>query len=320
MSNLNLIFEYQERSILGATRIYLNASSLKVSGCRRRYGLMVNGLKPASAWVSAESKSILQTGKALHYFAEQFTRTSGDVVESIAMAARKYPDVARATLVAAGARRPRIHLPAPLILNGEPAVEVTFEIPWYSFVYDGRVYQFVLCGTMDHVAFDGGIFKIYDFKSARGKMIEYVLAKYEHDTQFAFYQWVVWKFKARMNIPIEMANEIERGHICSYVVPIQLTIKEPTWTIGPARSLTPAQFEEYEATLKAEMPTLAESYLAAATSPENTQPNGMLNNSCQYCDYKPLCHAKTPREQELALSQLEKTEYNPLKRDEDDSI
>jgi hypothetical protein len=317
MKTLDLQFEYQERSITGATRIYLNASSLKISGCLRRYGLMVNGYKPGQGWISKESISILETGKAIHHFAEQFTRLSGDVVEAIAQASRKYPQVSRATIIAAGSMRPRINLPAPLILNGEPAVEVTFEIPWYSFVYNGHTYQYILCGTMDHVTFDSGVFKIYDFKSARGKMIEYVLAKYEHDTQFAFYQWVIWKFKARMNIPIEIANEIERGRICSHVVPVQLTLKEPRWTIGPARSLTPEQFHMYEDTLKSMLPILASAYIDVASDPLVSTPNGMLNNSCLYCDYKPLCYATNAYTESVALSQLEKTEYNPLKREEE---
>lgn len=317
MRTLDLQFEYQERSIPGATRIYLNASSLKISGCLRRYGLMVNGYKPSLNWVSDESINILETGKAIHYFAEQFTRLSGDVVEAIALASRKYPHVSRATIIAAGSMRPRINLPAPLILNGEPAVEVTFEIPWYSFVYEGQTYQYILCGTMDHVAFADGVFKIYDFKSARGKMIEYVLAKYEHDTQFAFYQWVIWKFKARMNIPIEIANQIEYGRICSHVVPIQLTLKEPRWTIGPARSMTTEQFREYEGTLKSMLPMLATAYIEVAADPLSCTPNGMLNNSCQYCDYKRLCHATSGFAEREALSELEITEYNPLRRKEE---
>lgn len=315
---MKINLEYQERSVAGATKIYLNASSLKAAGCDRRYGLMVNGLMPADHWVSAESKSILETGKALHKFAEQYTRNGGDLVESIAAAARRYPHVARAVIISAGSMRGRIRIPPPLILNGEPAVEVTFEIPWYSFVHDGRVYQFILCGTMDHISFDEGILKIYDYKSARGKMIEYVLAKYEHDTQFAFYQWVIWKFKARMAFPLEIANEIDHGRICSHVVPIQLTLKEPRWTIGPMKSLTTVQFSTYEVTLLNELPRLAAAYLAAEADPAETQPSGMLNNSCIYCDYKTLCHAPTVMEARKALLELKETEYNPIERDKDE--
>lgn len=314
---MNIVFEYQERRLDGATIIYLNASSLKVSACPRRYGLMVTGRKPARAWLDPEGENILETGKALHKFAEVFTTTGGDLVEALTTASRQYPHVARSVIIAAGATRPRINLPPPLIVNGKPAVEVTFDIPWYSFVYKGKLYQFVLCGTMDHIAFDNGILKIYDFKSARGKMIEYVLAKYEHDTQFAFYQWIVKKFKARMALPLEVCNAVDGGRICSHVVPIQLTLKEPRWTIGPIRSLTAHQFDEYENELLHSLDYLAAAYLAAEDDIYTTHPTGMINNSCLYCDYKTLCFAQSETKFAEAVAALEYVPYNPLKRGEE---
>jgi CRISPR/Cas system-associated exonuclease Cas4 (RecB family) len=303
--------EYQEEHIPGATKIFLNASSLKASTCMRRYGMMVNGIQEER---DTATDKIFAVGSAVHKVAEQFTRTGGDIVESVSLASKRYPDVDRALLIKAATARPRIALPPALVINGELAVEVTFEIPWYSFVYDGVTYQFVVCGTIDHLSCDGRAVRIYDFKTSRYRAIEYAIKKYNHDTQFKFYAWALWKWKHRMAIPMHVANLIDAGHIAAHVVPILVEANPPRWHIGPEQHMTPTQFEVYEAALKVHMMALVKAYLESAEA----APTGMLNNSCQYCGYKSYCHAKDPLMAQAALTGFAYKQYNPLNRNEED--
>ncbi len=78
-------FEYIEEQLPNIPILYLNASSLKVTACKRHYAMMVNGYKGEEG--DTEQRDI---GSAMHKFAEEFTKT-GDHAASVLAAIKAWP-------------------------------------------------------------------------------------------------------------------------------------------------------------------------------------------------------------------------------------
>ena len=295
-------FEYIEEELPNIPILYLNASSLKVTACRRNYGMMVNGYKGVDGDTTQRD-----IGSAMHKFAEHFTRT-GDHTEAVLMASKAWPQVSRQVIIAAAARRQDVVLPTPIIMEGEPLVEIKFSIPWFLVTVEGKpVCQIILCGTMDHLGYDGAI-RLIDYKSTAYAVVRYALDKYKHETQFMFYMAVLRKFGHRM-LPLYLHNLIVEGKFSSQVCIIQTSAKEPRWSLGPKSYMTEAQYNLYFAMLEELLPTLVTSFLDS----HNSSPDGMLRNACQYCGYKTYCYAKDDHEAGLALASFPIEPYNPIK-------
>lgn len=308
-----MTFDIIYAHIPGARTIYLNASSLKAAVCERKYAWIVNGYKNPD-----DDTTILDMGSAVHKFAEMFSRNGGDAPAALIEALKQFPHVPRAALIAACAGRSNIFLPPPLMISGELATEVTFEIPWLAFTFNGTTYQIVICGTIDHLSHRDGAVRIYDYKTTRYAMIDYAIKKYENETQFKFYMWALRKFKSRLvGLPLHVCNDIDRGLITSQVVIVQLSGKSPKWFVDQPRGMTDEQFQSYEDTLFDELERLIQSYLNAELDPFVTHPNGILCNGCQYCPYIAVCHAPNRAARNLAFGKLTRTPYNPLRKDED---
>lgn len=305
----NGYFEYQDKDLPGATPLYLNSSALKRAHCRRAFAMTWRGFAPPE---DKESQDRLDIGSAVHKFAEAFAHT-GDITEGIRVAAAKYPGVERKILIAAASSRSQIFLPPPITINNKLAVEFTFRIPWYSFMWNGVLYQLIICGTIDYISYDRGAVRIYDYKTSQTRMRDYALKKYEHSSQFAFYQWVLWKYAARLGIPLELANDIRAGKISSQVVPVLINTPGSPWVIGPVRSLTTHMFEEYEAHLyKLVFQTLIPAYLQGEEAPAD----GMVNDSCQYCLFKSFCYGTSGAAQAKTLAEYPVKQYNPTDRED----
>lgn len=302
-------FTYHETDLPGATPIYINSSALKLASCRRRFVLTQQGYAPEEP---ADSREILRTGNALHKFAELFTTLSGDTVEAARSAAAEYPDVARSIIIAAAGTRIRVRIPPPIVVGGRPAVEFKFRLPWYAFEYAGKQYQIVLCGTMDHIAIDQGLVTIFDYKSTRKRMADYALKKYEHSSQFAFYQWIMYKFASRLGLPLDVANLVRSGKVASRVVPILIAAKEPIWVIGPTRALSVYQFDEYEHHLR----NLLFNTLVPAMLDGSTAADGMVNDSCQYCLFHKFCYEPNEERAREIFQSYPIKPYDPLNRSE----
>lgn len=295
-------FEYIEEQLPGIPILYLNASSLKVTACKRHYAMMVNGYKGEEG--DTEQRDI---GSAMHKFAEEFTKT-GDHAESVVAATRAWPHVARTTIIAAAARRQDIVVPPPIRLEGEPLVEIKFSVPWFLVSIDGKpVCQIILCGTMDHLGYDNAV-RLIDYKSTAYAVVKYALDKYKHETQFMFYMWVLRKFGHRL-LPLHLHNDIVEGRFTSQVCIIQTSAKEPRWSLGPRMSLTQHQYDVYETALEELLEDLVQAFIDATQA----EPDGMLRNACQYCGYKAYCHAKSDAEASTALALYPIEPYNPLK-------
>jgi hypothetical protein len=295
-------FEYIEAEVPNVPILYLNASSLKVTACRRHYGMMVNGYQGVDGDTTQRD-----IGSAMHKFAELFTRT-GDHAESVLLASQAWPQVSRQVIIAAAARRQDVVLPAPIILEGEPLVEIKFSIPWFLVTEAGQpVCQIILCGTMDHLGYDGAV-RLIDYKSTAYAVVKYALDKYKHETQFMFYMAVLRKFGHRM-LPLHFHNLIVDGKFSSQVCIIQTSAKEPRWSLGPKSYMTEEQYNLYFKMLEDLLPMLVHSFIMAGAS----QPDGMLRNACQYCGYKSYCYAKDSHEAGLALASFKIEPFNPIK-------
>jgi hypothetical protein len=295
-------FEYIEEQLPDVPILYLNASSLKVTACRRHYGMMVNGYQGVDGDTTQRD-----IGSAMHKFAELFTRT-GDHAESVLRASQAWPQVSRQVIIAAAARRQDVVLPPPIILEGEPLVEIKFSIPWFLVTEATQpVCQIILCGTMDHLGYDGAV-RLIDYKSTAYAIVKYALDKYKHETQFMFYMAVLRKFGHRM-LPLHLHNLIVEGKFSSQVCIIQTSAKEPRWSLGPKSYMTEDQYNLYFQMLEDLLPTLVRSFRDSSFA----TPDGMLRNACQYCGYKSYCYAKDSHEAGLALASFKIEPYNPIK-------
>ncbi len=295
-------FEYIETEVPNVPILYLNASSLKVTACRRHYGMMVNGYQGVDGDTTQRD-----IGSAMHKFAELFTRT-GDRAESVLRASQAWPQVSRQVIIAAAARRQDVVLPPPIVLEGEPLVEIKFSIPWFLVTEAGQpVCQIILCGTMDHLGYDGAV-RLIDYKSTAYAIVKYALDKYKHETQFMFYMAVLRKFGHRM-LPLHLHNLIVEGKFSSQVCIIQTSAKEPRWSLGPKSYMTEDQYNLYFHMLEELLPTLVRSFRDSSFA----APDGMLRNACQYCGYKSYCYAKDSHEAGLALASFKIEPYNPIK-------
>lgn len=305
-------FEYTDATLeeiqaRGIIPIYLNASSLKLSACDRRYAFAVAGGLRAGG----TEDPILTMGSALHKFAETYTRTKGDVTDAITEARRAFPAITAAELIPIVARRAEVRIPEPLYLDGQPCVEVKFAAPWMIFTYDEITYCFVVCGTIDHLGLDNNALMIIDYKSTRYAVIEYAINKYKHETQFKFYLWALWKFGARF-LPLEIHNMLVESRAYSQVCFIQLSGKSPRWIMDTSRrNMTPFMYAEYETELRGKLNQLANAFLIHTHGGANDA-QGMISNGCQYCDYTTYCHAPTEAARVAANLTFTHKPYNPI--------
>lgn len=299
-------FEYSPLHIPGARKLFLNASSLKVRTCRRRYGLTVRGYKGDPGDMSK-----MDLGSAMHRYAEVYSRTAGAHDEAIVETLRRWPHVDRATIMRAAARRADVVIPPAISVDGSLLIEAKFEVPWLATVVNGETIQIVLCGTMDHVGYANDGVRLIDYKSTSYAMIKYAIDKYIHETQFKFYMWVLYRFGAGM-LPLEYFNMVREGQFSMQTCIIQVAAKEPRWALDQKRYMSAHQYEEYEAALTAELPAMVEDLLAVESHDALPAANGMLNNSCQYCGFTKMCHAKDASIAFDAFKSYTQTEYNPI--------
>lgn len=309
-------FTYEEQRIPDAQPIYVNSSSLKLGACERRYALTVGGYNPPEE----DDDDILLTGTALHKFAELFSLNGGDIADAVREAAKLYPTIPRATILKCGASRARCFIPPPIMVAGRPAVEFKFNIPWYTFQYEGKKYQLIICGTIDHLTFDKDQVVIYDYKSSRYRQAEYALKKYKRSSQFAFYQWVLYTFAAQLKLDMHYANAIREGRIGSRVVPILISATEPLWVVGPMRSLSPHQFADYrDHFVNLLLNTLLPALLQLTVHSDMPHASGMVNDACQYCKFANFCFARTEEEAAKVFKAFPRKEYNPTSKEEEEN-
>ncbi len=275
-------FEFTESLQPGDIPIFVDASLLKKSYCERAFANTLRGLRQ-------NKKDIhMHTGTAVHHYAAKAHGTPQDILFAMHTATELYKEVDASeegskwfrTILAAKSGN---LLPPPIEYEGKSGREFYFEVPWLRFVYSGKTYVIVVCGTMDHLSFVKDVVRIFDYKTAKAWKIAEVRASYKNDVQFTFYPWTIWKFGHRF-LPLEMHNAARDLKMTTQVVTIQIKIKPPAWVVDSPVSCSEARFDEFEILIKQELERLLPSYLD-----DNATKNGHLANQCPRCPFNDLC-------------------------------
>lgn len=274
--------------------ILLNASSLKVSNCQRRYNnVVVQGLR------SLDEAEALNFGKAVHSYAEHML-TGGTSAAALGMAQAEYKGADLARLVQAC-----MAMPANIATPYQNYVEHKFNVYWHTVVLNDVQYDIYVCGTMDVVTmFSDGAIQIVDWKTTRRWKQAEVFATYRVSVQMKFYLWAAVKFGPAI-FDMTIANETRRGNVFLRIGAVMLSAKPPTWVMSPPIQFSLAELDEFEARLS--------EHLAQVILPawDNPQPTGMLNETCDGCDFVPLCFAPNDLSYEQALGNFKKVKYDP---------
>ena len=263
-----------------STPILLNASLLKISACQfRMYLANMRGYK------LKVDPEIPAAGTALHKFCSVKDIT-GDHGIAVAEAMKIAPDNSklRATLMALMACK-QPGRPPIIGKNGELFVEQELRIPWRRYVYDGNDFTIVLKGTLDRITCQSDILIVEDYKTSHYFKDEDALRKYEYEIQFEFYKWLCYEF-GHMFLPTPLANLARQCKIMSQVIVAKMC-SSPRWVYGPQRGFTPRKAELIVELLD----EFIEHRLLPMYTATYIPQDGMLTNSCLYCDFKHACHA-----------------------------
>lgn len=274
--------------------ILLNASSLKVSNCQRRYNnVVVQGLR------TTNEHEALNFGKAVHRFAESIL-TGSEITVALGHAQTEYRGQDLAKLIQAC-----MAMPAGIATPYKDYVEHKFHVYWRNVVYNDVQYDIYVCGTMDVVTmFSDGAIQIVDWKTTRRWKQSEVFATYRVSVQMKFYLWAAIKFGPAI-FDMSVANETRRGNVFLRIGAVMLSAKPPTWVMSPPIQFTLDELDEFEARLS--------EHLAQVILPawDNPQPTGMLNETCDGCDFIPLCFAPNELSREQARAGYKVVPYDP---------
>lgn len=294
-------------------QIFLNASALKRSACDQMFAYnCVDGL------VSDEYIEYFTFGKALHKFAEMYTRAQAEKPMADFMELSMPPLIAAVTQYEAENGQDTARLRAscmayediiaqlghPLEVAGKAMVENWFEIP-----YNGVI----LCGTVDRIGFDGKWIDVYDYKSSRKWDQEKLLLEYEKSTQFPFYVNAVMRWPEAFCTDPAFVAAAKAGNIRMNIVPCFINRKDknkemaPQWRIGPPIWYTRKQLDEYMALLDAFIPSIIAIYRLGYG-----MKNGWISDLCRTCPFTTLCHEADPESAAVIRKEMFKQkDYNP---------
>jgi hypothetical protein len=293
--------------------IYVNATSNKKLFCPRAYQFHnVRGFKPVV------EDPVLTVGKAIHKYAEQFTRTNGKHVQALTIASGSYPSVEEKAMVKWCAGRQNITLLPPIIVDTptgpRAAIEYFFRVPWRRYDVNGVSYVLVLCGTLDLLSSSGSSVTVYDYKSSRGWQLDEIAAGYANDAQFHFYLWNLWKH-GHYFLPLNYHNIIREWKFSLQVVVAQVgSNRDPKWQKCPPILMNEDDMAEFEELMDA----AARQILALHVLPDDevAEPRGKVIGGCKFCDFAKLCFAKTTLDVTIAAKTFVQKPYNPEHHDE----
>jgi ATP-dependent helicase/DNAse subunit B len=160
---------------------------------------------------------------------------------------------------------------------------------------------------------DRGVLTIIDYKSSRRWELDKIAADYAYDMQFRFYMWNMWKH-GHYFLSLDQHNAVRDGKFATQVVAVQVgSARDPKWHKCPPITMNEADMGEFEVLLDDE----AEKIVAQHVLPDEVpMPVGKINNSCKYCDFKPLCYARFDHEVEAASAKFISKPYNPKHHNE----
>lgn len=283
----------------------VNASLLKRSSCERAmHMIQVGGYKEKVV------DDILATGTALHkYYA--ILDGEGDEIKALGTALAMAPKdpKTQAALRALFMARPRLNPPI-FTKAGQPFIEQELVVPWRRYVWEADGVQHnkvvVLYGTLDRLILSNNILVIQDYKTSLYYKTEDALRKYNYEIQFEYYKWLFYNW-AHLFLPLPLANLARDCRLTSQVLIAQLSTNT-RWTIGPMVGFTPAKAELIESIVE----QCVEDVILPLQLTPYAKPNGMLSNSCGYCQFKGFCHAPDERTAQMLLeAKFDRIRYGP---------
>lgn len=289
--------------------IWLNASSLKLLHCQRRYNwTVVKGLR------SPEIHEALTFGHGVHKYVERrFCGSSAPVALQEAFA--KYQGKCDQQLAAVCMSMPT-NLLVPFVDETGPFVERKFDVFWKDVVVDKSktIYEVHITGTIDALTvWSDGTVEIVDWKTTRKYKAEEVYANYRVSVQMRFYLWVLYALGHNI-LPLDIANKARTGHLFLRIGACFITQTPPRWKFGAPVQLG---IEELEA-----FGTMLDEYLRTDIIPswEDDKPIGLLNDTCHngdrsgaLCDFAEMCHARNETEFNQARAAFNTVVYDPRK-------
>lgn len=289
--------------------VMLNASSLKLLHCRRKYNWAV-----ARGLLSRTGKEALVFGKAVHRYAETVLKGSPPAI-AMQAALAAYSGVDQHLLASACLAMPN-ELVKPHRDEVGPFVEKQFFFYWRSVVHEPSKTQFniYLCGTIDVlVRYADGAIEVIDWKTTRKYKWDEVFNNYRISVQMRFYLWVLYKFGHNI-LPLDLANACSAGHLFLRIGAVFVASKPPLWKFGSPLQLSSEQLNAFGEQLE----TYVHSDLIPAWLDDS--PTGMLNDTChrgelpgQVCEFAGMCHAGNDAEFNQARAGFDVVEYDPRK-------
>lgn len=290
------------------TIIYVNNTSIKKLGCPRAFQFHnVRGYK------KAVEDEVLTIGKAVHKYAQEYVLQKGAHMKALGVASLAYPTVSADGMVRWCAGRKNVTIPPPIMLeNGRLAVELYFSVPWRRYMRGGKPYVMMLCGTIDLLGCAGPSVTVIDYKTSRRWDLDEITNDYKHDPQFKFYMWNLWKH-GHMFIPLMYHNMIRDWKFGTNVVAVQVgTNRDPKWFKCPSILMNQDDMDEFEYLME----QVAAETLALHLLSEVADARGKVVGGCKYCEFAPLCHAKTSLEVSIAEKLFVQKNYDPRHHDE----
>lgn len=289
--------------------VWLNASSLKLLHCQRRYNwAVVRGLR------SKDTAEALAFGKAVHKYAECVL--SGQPPAAAMQTALSIYNGGEQMLLAQATLAMPAEVCKPHHDEAGPFVERKFFFFWKSVQHAPSKTQFNiwLVGTIDVLTrWADGAIEIIDWKTTRKYKWAEVFESYRLSVQMRFYLWVLYKHGHNI-FPLDIANATRAGHLFLRIGAIFLTSKPPLWKFGAPIQLAPQELDAFEGWLDEYVTThLVPAWL-------DDKPEGMLNDTChrgehpgRACEFAGMCHATNEVEFRQARETFAVESYDPRK-------
>jgi hypothetical protein len=277
-------YEFAEKVERGSAIIPVSATSLKYTNCEAAYmNAVINGYRESN------DNDILRVGTAVHKYAEIANSAEGRedpsnaLLEALDSLGDDFAHCRDEVMRVCSASPP---LPPPVPLKGTGvAKEVPIVLPWRRYWHNGRWYHIVLCATLDLITHSGGVLNIVDYKTTRYYNIQDAERKYEQESQFFYYMWLLRNFGHRV-LEFEYANLAREYKMFSTPYFIQISSKGTRWVWGKPRSLTTTVEAMFEHQLNHTIDNFILPMWFGERAPSRT---GWLGNSCQRCNFISVC-------------------------------
>jgi len=265
--------------------IPVNASSLKLTHCKRKYFNTV-----CAGLISLDERDTLDLGTAIHRVAELKTKGMpiGQIISDIT-----YSGPNGTTLVQAITTCPAI--------DPAYATELELTYDWREVVIDNVCYVIRLCLTIDHIMMrSDGYVVMTDYKTTSKSKPDDVFTQYRVSVQMRFYMWVLRRFAYQLGLPAEIAEACTLNHMFLRIHAI-FKWGTPRWIMGSPITFLESDYDEFDELMEEQLKDV----ILPMWSGAFPSPNGKINETCQAnygCDFRRLCHAKN--ETMLAQEQL----------------